>query len=600
METKTTNRLARETSPYLALHASDPVDWRPWGKPAFEAAAREDRPIYLSAGYASCHWCHVMHRESFRDPDIARTLNERFVPVKVDREERPDVDAVYLAYLTAATGSGGWPMNVFLTPSLLPFFGGTYFPRRAPRHAEGHVPSFPQVLADVDATWHGDRVRAETAAASALGFLSEANRPGPPEAIAPDLVNRAAEAILSAEDELHGGFGQTPKFPQAPVLGFLLRHARSSGDPATRDAAVRALRAIVRGGIYDQAGGGIMRYATDAAWLVPHFEKMLYDSAGLLANLGDAYAITGDDEFAHAARQTAEFLRRDMGAVGGGFASALSAETRGVEGATYTWLHEDLAEALTSDELALAERHLGVSDAGVWHGLNILTRREGRSTEADAVDALLGRILEVRGARPQPERDTKVLTSHNAAAATGLMRAGAAIGDARMRDEGVALTRLLLGRADTGGGGGAAPELEHVLDDASVAHVRLAEDYAQLAAACLEAHLADPEGGFLAAATRLHSATAARFLADGAVFATATDSELPFRPLDERDAPSSSASSTFAANGLRLAALTGDGGPRSDAADVLARRVRQAETTPALAAGALAAMIDLLTDEGPR
>ena len=593
---KTTNRLAEETSPYLTMHAKDPVDWYPWGLEAFDLARAEDKPIFLSIGYASCHWCHVMQRESFRDQATADILNERFISVKVDREERPDVDAVYMEYVTATTGSGGWPMTVFLTPALLPVFGGTYFPKRSPQHSATAPPAFTDVLADVHEAWRHDRDRTEDAASSARDFLEEAFAPKRPLPLSAELVNRAAEAILSAEDDLHGGFGRAPKFPQAPVVGFLLRHARISGDARTRDAGVRALRAMLRGGIYDQAGGGIARYATDAAWLVPHFEKMLYDNALLLTNLGDAYALHADEEFAFAARQTADFLDRDMPAPGGGFVSALSAETRGVEGATYTWLHEDLQQILSPEELALAKRWLGVNERGNWEGLNILTRSGGRETQAEEVDAVLARLLAARAQRPQPERDTKVLTSWNAMAATGLLHAGMAIDDGSMIADGLALVRMLVSRADTSGGEGSA-ELVHVLDDPSVAHIRLAEDYAHLAAACVAAYAADGGAEHFDAAEWLFASAMEKFLAGGVIHAVPDETELPVRPLDERDSPIPSASSTLAQVALRLLSLTERDEYRSLAEGILSRTALLASEAPPFGATALTAMLDLLTEE---
>ncbi|HEY3318080.1 MAG TPA: thioredoxin domain-containing protein [Coriobacteriia bacterium] len=541
------NRLAGSRSPYLLMHAEDPIDWRPWGKEALAFARETQRPIFLSSGYSACHWCHVMHRDSFTDPEIAEILNESFVPVKVDRELRPDVDSVYMDYVVATTGHGGWPMSVFLSPEGLPLLGGTYFPKTPlPR-----TPAFREVVLTVRDVWQNDRASAEKAGQAALAFLAEQVAPKAAEPPTPPLIDYAAESMLRGSDQVHGGFGDAPKFPQAPVLLFLLAYAQRTGDPEVLYQTESAVQAMLGGGIFDQAGGGIARYATDEAWLVPHFEKMLYDNGLLLSVLGRLYALAQQDEYAHAARQTAAFLQRDLAAPGGGFYAALSADTDGVEGATYVWRYEELAEILTAEELQTAERHLGVTREGNWEGTNILTRREGREEEPEAVDRVLERILQARSGRPQPDVDTKVLTSWNALAARGLMEAGGAIGDREMTGLGVAVVRTLLD---------AVSDAEVPRESSERGGVRLLEDHAALVAACLTAYETLGEESFLADAERLQSSAVERFEDGGLLYMTEADTELPVRPREQGDTPTPSGPATLVENALRLHALTGEQG----------------------------------------
>jgi uncharacterized protein YyaL (SSP411 family) len=533
------NRLGNASSPYLRMHADDPVDWFPWGEEAFSRAVETKRLIFLSSGYASCHWCHVMQRESFKDPETATFLNEHFVPVKVDREMRPDVDALYMDYVVATMGHGGWPMSVFITPGLVPIMGGTYFPKDAPKG----MASFMDVLKALEETWRTENDHALTIAQASLAFLKEQNGDRGHAEITPRLLDDSAEAILRLSDQTHGGFGTAPKFPQAPLLSFLLRYASRTNDPEVAYQVELALHGMLRGGIYDQAGGGIARYSTDESWLVPHFEKMLYDNALLLQNLAGAMRLSPSDEWAHTARATAAFLQRDLAAPDGGFYAALSADTEGVEGATYVWTYEQLAEVLTADELALAERELGVTRAGNWEGKNVLTRRDGRANDPEAVDRVLARILEARDARPQPDVDSKVLVSWNALAARGLMEAGDAIDDREMVGLGLA-TLTLLDDAVSG------DEVPHALGEDSA--VRLLEDYAALTAACLTAHEVIGEGAWLERAKRLHEATLARFQSGNLLYMTPEKVDLPLRPREDTDSPTPSGAATTAVNAVRL------------------------------------------------
>ena len=579
------NRLATETSPYLRLHADDPVDWHPWGQEAFDLARDTGRPIFLSIGYASCHWCHVMHRESFRDPATAAALNDGFVSIKVDRESRPDVDEVYMAYVVAANGHGGWPMTVFLTPQLLPVFGGTYFP---PESAH-NMPSFLDVLDEVSGAF-GDRPHvADATAESAMEYLRVMFEPPLAQMPGAALLHRSADEILGSVDRVHGGFGGAPKFPQAPVTDFLLAYYRFAGDDRALDAAEAQLRAMLRGGIFDQAGGGIARYTVDDNWLVPHFEKMLYDNAQLLTSLAALHTERPHDEWAHAMRATADFLERDLTSPGGALYSSLSADTLGDEGATYVWTYDELAEFLPPADLAIAEDYLGVTLDGNWEGCNVLTRCGGRAEAAETVDRVLAELLAERLQRPQPEVDTKVLVSWNALAARGLMVAGAALDDAALAERGVALTRHLLEQAVAADGG-----VVHLLGDEASEGVRLAEDAAALALAAVLAHEATGDTGLLASAIRILDRAVDLFAEDGVWFMTPADTELPLRPREQHDSPTSTGASLAALAALRLWRVTEEPRFRALAEDTLSRMVPIAEHSPFAAGTALVATCELL------
>jgi uncharacterized protein YyaL (SSP411 family) len=394
------NRLAQETSPYLLQHADNPVDWYPWGDEAFERARAEDKPILLSVGYAACHWCHVMEHESFEDEETARLMNERFVPVKVDREERPDVDGLYMEAVVTMTGQGGWPMTVFLTPDGRPFYGGTYFPPE-PRF---NMPSFQQLLLAVTDAYSGRRDELERQADALVAAIREASERAPSsEPLTTGLVAQAVAALGAQFDPEHGGFGRAPKFPPASNLELLLRTGR--------DDALQMVRAtldgMAAGGMYDVLGGGFHRYSVDEAWLVPHFEKMLYDNALLASAYLHGWLVTGESEYRRIVEQTLDYMVRELRLPEGGFASAQDADTHGVEGLTYTWTPEEIAAVLGEphpDWLQPFE-----------HGRSIV---RAEVPEADRV-----RLLEVRAARPQPLRDDKVITAWNGMALAAFAQA---------------------------------------------------------------------------------------------------------------------------------------------------------------------------------
>jgi len=575
-----TNRLAGETSPYLLQHAHNPVDWYPWGPEALTRAKLLDRPIFLSIGYAACHWCHVMERESFEDEGTAAYLNGRFIAIKVDREERPDLDQVYMGAVQAMTGGGGWPMSVFLTPEGRPFYGGTYFPNR-PSHG---LPSFQQVLQGIDQAWRDQRGELEDAGRRLVEQLAShaANAIGP--APGPDLLDTAVALLERSFDTANGGWGGAPKFPQPMTIEFLLRRA-AAGDRRALPLARQTLDRMADGGIHDQLGGGFHRYATDAIWLVPHFEQMLYDNAQLARVYLHAWALTGEPRFRGVATGVLEYMLRELTTTDGAFAASQDADTGGVEGATFTWRADEVRSALGEDAALFATAY-GVTDAGNWEGVSILSRVRSTAELAKLyaipgadVEARLARsrarLLQVRAARQQPARDDKALAAWNGLAIAALADAArllrfvpGAEGEAaryRAAAEGAA-NAILGGLLDARG------QLGRSWKDGRSSGQGVLEDYANLADGLLALYEATFDERWFATARTLADAILDRF-ADpaGGFFDTAIDHEqLVTRPKDVQDnaTPSGSAMATFVL--LRLAALTGESRYRAAAEGALA------------------------------
>jgi len=419
------NHLADETSPYLLQHVDNPVDWYPWGEAALDKAKREHKPILLSIGYAACHWCHVMAHESFEDDETARIMNEHFVNIKVDREERPDLDSIYMTAVTAMTGHGGWPMTVFLTAEGRPFYSGTYYPRE-PRYG---IPSFKQVLAGVADAWQNRQDKVQEGAEQitqhirqAVGIKSEV------DSLSTDMLSAAVDELSKHFDATWGGFGQAPKFPQPMVIEFLLREHTRSGDAQALAMVELTLYRMAQGGLYDQLGGGFARYSVDAYWLVPHFEKMLYDNSQLARVYVHAWQATGDPFYRRIAEETLDYVFREMRHPDGGFYSSLDADSEGEEGKFYVWTADEVRDAL-GDEAALFMQMYDVTDEGNWEGRNIprlllqssdLAQKTGLD-EADVemrIDAARSKLYDVRSKRVWPGLDDKVLTAWN-----GLMMA---------------------------------------------------------------------------------------------------------------------------------------------------------------------------------
>ncbi len=421
------NRLANEKSPYLLQHANNPVDWYPWGEEAFEKARKEDKPVFLSVGYSTCHWCHVMEHESFENPRIAELLNRDFVSIKVDREERPDVDRIYMLFVQAATGSGGWPMTVFLTPERKPFFGGTYFP---PDNRYGR-PGFGALLQSLAQAWRSDRARVEESGARVVEQLKEysvATDPDGARVAGSDLQEVTFGQFRRSFDAQHGGFGGAPKFPRPSVLNFLLRYYAQSRDEDALEMTLVTLREMAKGGMNDQLGGGFHRYSVDDRWFVPHFEKMLYDQAQLAVSYLEAFQITGEREFAHVAGSVFEYVLRDLAAPEGGFYSAEDADSapdaaepeKKSEGAFYLWSHGELVEALGEHDAAIFARRFGVLESGnvdedphgEFTGRNILYQAH-KVNAAAVIEGARRKLTEIRSRRPRPHLDDKVLASWN-------------------------------------------------------------------------------------------------------------------------------------------------------------------------------------------
>jgi len=365
------NRLAQETSPYLLQHAHNPVDWYPWGPEALARAAQEDKPILLSIGYAACHWCHVMERESFEDPGVAALMNRDFVCIKVDREERPDLDEIYMAATVALSGSGGWPMTVFLTPEKLPFFAGTYFP---PRDRYGR-PGFTTLLERIAKLWREDRPTLLKQAAQLTSAIRAQARTSAPGPISAEAIDRAARALEQSFDPRWGGFGGAPKFPPSAALELLLRHHARTGNARSLEMAKKTLDGMKNGGIYDHLGGGFARYSVDERWHVPHFEKMLYDNAELAKVYLAGYQVSGDEEYAEVARQTLDFVAREMQGEGGGYYSAFDADSEGEEGKFYVWRRDELDTILEREAAEAFAAAYDVTPQGNWEGTNVLWRK---------------------------------------------------------------------------------------------------------------------------------------------------------------------------------------------------------------------------------
>jgi uncharacterized protein len=593
------NRLASSTSPYLLQHKDNPVDWQEWGDEAFAEAERRGVPVLLSVGYAACHWCHVMAHESFEDEATAELMNARFVNVKVDREERPDVDSVYMDAVQAMTGHGGWPMTVLLTPTREPFYAGTYFPP-TPRHG---MPSFTQLLTAVSQSWQDDRVEVETAARSIAARLAERDdgvvlgEGGPPTA--QDL--EAAVGNLAAEfDEARSGFGAAPKFPPSMVLEMLLRHHARTGSSRALTMVQRTCEAMARGGIYDQLGGGFARYSVDATWTVPHFEKMLYDNALLLRVYLHWYRSTAAPMAARVVAETATFLLRDLRRPEGGFASSLDADSAGVEGLTYVWTPGQLEAVLGPDDGAWAARLLAVTEQGTFEpGSSVLQLpADPDPSELRRWHQVRGRLLTARGSRSQPGRDDKVVAAWNGLAISALAESGAVLDRPDWVDAARAAAELLVS-VHLGGEG--AGRLARVSRDGRVGrHGGVLEDQADVADGLLALYAVTGEPRWLQTAGLLLDDVLDSFAhPDGGFYDTAQDSEAFLRrPRDPTDNATPSGTSAAAGALLTYAAYTGSARHRKQAERALSASAALAAGHARFAGWGLAVAEALL--DGPR
>jgi uncharacterized protein YyaL (SSP411 family) len=596
------NRLAAATSPYLLQHADNPVDWWPWGEGAFGEARRRNVPLLISIGYSACHWCHVMAHESFSDPTTASAMNAGFVCVKVDREERPDVDAVYMQATQAMTGHGGWPMTVFADHLGRPFFCGTYFPPRS----RGSVPGFLQVLAQVAAAWAGKRDEVTQVGAAVAARMAELAVPvggrgkdgGAPGVEGLDAaVERLAEEY-SADAERGGvgaGFGGAPKFPPSMTLLQLLRHHARTESAAALAMVAQTCNAMARGGIYDQLGGGFSRYAVDGTWTVPHFEKMLYDNALLLRVYALLWRTSPSPLYRRIAEETAGFMIRELGTASGGFASALDADTDGVEGLTYAWTYQELVDVLGAEDAKIAAAAYEVTKAGNFEDgksvLRLAAEPAGDAKNPEDVRRVAAKLRVARAQRPQPGRDDKIVASWNGLAISALVEASVALGRADLRSAALRCGQLLVGvhfedgRLVRTSRDGVASENPGVL-----------EDYGCVAEGFVSLFTATGDRAWLEHAGALLDTMREQFREDGGLYDTAADAApLYFRPSDPTDNASPSGTSAAAAAFAAYAQAAGSQQALADAHAALGASRALAAQAPRFAGYGLAVAELLVT-----
>ena len=557
------NRLITETSPYLLQHAENPVDWYPWGEEALGRALREDKPILLSIGYSACHWCHVMERECFENHEIARIMNENFINIKVDREERPDLDNIYMEAVQAMTGSGGWPLTLFLTPTGKPFYGGTYFP---PQDRQG-LPGFPRVLQTVAQAYKTRRGEVETAAQQVIAQLKrtlEVRRGLEP--LTTSMLSTAYSALKATFDPQNGGFGSAPKFPQPMILEFLLRYHHRTADKDALAMVEHTLERMAKGGIYDQIGGGFHRYSVDSRWLVPHFEKMLYDNALLSRLYLHAYQATGKQLYRRIVEETLDYVLREMRGKEGGFYSTQDADSEGVEGKYYIWTPDQITEALGEDEGKLVGRYFGITEQGNFEGKSVLSRvigTEALATElglaAEELEARIAaakaRLLPRRAHRVAPHRDEKILANWNGLILASLAEAAAVLDREDYLEAAISNAAFLTQALRDG------ELLKHSYKDGQTKGAGYLQDYALLGEGLLSLYEATFQERWLHAAIDLADAILGRFCdeAHEGFYDTGHDQEaLVVRPRNIYDnaLPSGSAAAAFVL--LRLARLTGN------------------------------------------
>jgi uncharacterized protein YyaL (SSP411 family) len=548
------NRLAHETSPYLRQHQENPVEWFPWSEEAFEKARSADLPVFVSIGYSACHWCHVMAHESFEDPDTAAILNADFVSIKVDREERPDVDAVYMEAAQALTGGGGWPLSVFCSPDGRPFFAGTYFPK----HSSGQLPSFTTVLRAVTEAWSTGRAALLDQAdelTAAIARRLDAPPAGPETSSATALVAAFVDRYAELFDPVYGGTGTAPKFPQPPQLELVLR-ASAAGNARARAMLDLTLGRLASGGIYDHIGGGFFRYSVDRTWTVPHFEKMLYDQAGLARLFTHAYALEHDDRWRQVAIETLEYVVSVLTLESGGFASSEDADSEGEEGRFYLWTPEEVVAAVGPELGPAALEFYGIDRAPNFEGRFIPLRHEtGVIARGDDLDAARSALRVARDARVRPGLDDKILTEWNAMAISALCEAAGAFGDDRFIPPAVRAAELLLGalRRDDG-------RWLRSHKDGRSQHLGVLGDYAWVVDALTRLYEATGAGRWLDdAVVTAHSLIALFGAPDGGFFSTGDDAEhLVVRPRDHYDGVTPAGSSTAVDALVRLGTICGD------------------------------------------
>jgi uncharacterized protein YyaL (SSP411 family) len=560
------NHLSKSTSPYLLQHAHNPVDWYPWGEEALSKAKREDRPIFLSIGYSACHWCHVMAHESFEDPEIAAFMNDHFVNIKVDREERPDIDSIYMQATIAMTGSGGWPMSIFLAPDLKPFFTGTYFPPQR-RYS---MPAFKDILGGLANAWKNDKIEIEKAGDQILAFLQNKTINEKTEMLSLDQLDTIADAMIASYDWGFGGWGEAPKFPQAMTLEFLLQHLILAKDKMEKSEKTlklinHCLQAMVRGGMYDVVGGGFSRYSTDKFWRVPHFEKMLYDNALLARMYLHAWQVTRDPNYKRIVEQTLGFIMREMTHRQGGFYSSLDADSDGKEGKFYVWSIDEIREVLTSDSDFFIMAY-GITANGNWEGKTVLHRKLDDASLATELNIDLSEIpnrlaachtklYSARSLRVRPATDDKILSGWN-----GLMIAAFAEA-ARVMDNKVYLDMAIRSSEFLLSSGTSRGKIFRSWRNDESSDVVFLEDFAALILGFLELYQSTLDNKWFALARELTEEMLEKFKdADGGFFDTPNDSEsILIRPKELTDNATPAGNSLACEALLKLAAYSDDG-----------------------------------------
>ncbi len=592
------NRLAQETSPYLVQHKDNPVDWYPWGPEALERAKREQKPIFLSIGYSACHWCHVMEHESFENEEIAKALNEKFVCVKVDREERPDLDQLYMNAVQIMTGRGGWPMSVFLTPDLKPFYAGTYWPP----HASRGMPGFDQVIEAVAKAWGTNRAEAEKMADQLTAELAKMDRTAADGELSTELVEGAVRQLRQAFDSTHGGFGGAPKFPSPMALRLLLRHWHRRHEGSSLNMVRVTLDQMAAGGIYDHLGGGFARYSVDARWLVPHFEKMLYDNAQLAAAYLEAYQATGDGDYARVVRETLDYVLRDMTDPAGGFYSTEDADSEGVEGKFYVWTPAALREVLGDEAAETFARVYDVSETGNFEdGQSILNlpRTLGQQAQLLGRDpqelttelaASRAKLFAAREKRIHPHKDDKVIVAWNGLMIDAMARAGAVLGESRYLDAAVKAADFLLQELRREDG-----RLLHTWRGGVAKIDAYLDDYACLAGALISLYEATFVGRYLDEAVALMEVVLDKFADSGGqgFYFTADDQEqLIVRGKDFTDSAVPSGNAMAATALVRLGKYTGSR-RYTDAAEGVLRQTAELMSRHPTATGQALLALDL-------
>ena len=553
------NRLSTEQSPYLLQHSHNPVNWYPWNDEAFDAARAANKPVIVSIGYAACHWCHVMERESFENEETAAYMNAHFICIKVDREEHPDVDHLYMDAVQAISGSGGWPLNVFVTPERIPFYGGTYFP---PQPAYNR-PSWPQLLQRMNDIWTSQQPEVQAQSEQMLAYLKNASgaafSANAAESWSMDDCRRMADTLLKTADKEWGGFGNAPKFPGTMAISFLIEHYRFTGYEPALQQALLSLDKMIAGGIYDQLGGGFARYSTDRQWLAPHFEKMLYDNALIILALCDAYAVTKNERYREVIEETITFLRRELKDPAGGYYSALDADSEGEEGKFYTWTWDEWKDALPGNNL-LAENYFGVSEAGNWEGTNILhisrsaeeiTTSFGVSRQDfdQEINTVKQTLLQAREKRIRPHTDDKTLLSWNALLNSALTRAGVVLEREDYLHEATAHIQWLLREMTTENG------LQHTWKAGAARIPAKLDDYAYLISALLYLGSATGEHEWMEKAASLTQDVDAHFAEAGTgffYFTSDAQQDIPVRKVDIYDGAMPSPNAVMAHNLMLL------------------------------------------------